>query len=120
MVETGEDPPVPITVRQLEALVRISESLAKMSLTPEASPEHVAEAIRLFKVSTMSAASSGGSELFIHGQVKQDIDNAVNILLRRIKLHQREDSLRIEEEFARKVRRIVLQLETSMSYCMID
>jgi DNA replication licensing factor MCM5 len=47
---------VPITVRQLEAIVRISESLAKMTLKSEATPEHVQEAIRLFKVSTLSAA----------------------------------------------------------------
>ncbi len=41
---------IPITVRQLEALVRVSESLAKMSLQPFVSEQHVDEAIRLFKV----------------------------------------------------------------------
>lgn len=50
---------VPITVRQLEAVIRLAESLAKMELAFEATPEHVAEAIRLFKVSTLSAASTG-------------------------------------------------------------
>jgi len=30
--ETGEAAPIPITVRQLEAIVRLSESLAKMRL----------------------------------------------------------------------------------------
>eukprot|EP01087_Luapelamoeba_hula_P011252 TRINITY_DN3032_c0_g2_i1.p1 TRINITY_DN3032_c0_g2~~TRINITY_DN3032_c0_g2_i1.p1 ORF type:complete len:676 (+),score=69.50 TRINITY_DN3032_c0_g2_i1:885-2912(+) len=50
---------VPITVRQLEAIIRISESLAKMSLSPSATPEHVREAIRLFTVSTVEAAASG-------------------------------------------------------------
>ena len=48
---------VPITVRQLQAVVRLAESLAKIQLSPVATPEHVTEAIRLFKVSTLSAAS---------------------------------------------------------------
>ena len=46
---------IPITVRQLEALVRISESLAKMRLDSDVRAEDVAEALRLFKVSTMTA-----------------------------------------------------------------
>ena len=41
---------IPITVRQLEAVVRISESLAKMELQPFANDAHVDEAIRLFQV----------------------------------------------------------------------
>ena len=41
---------IPITVRQLEAVVRISESLAKMELKPFATDAHVDEAIRIFQV----------------------------------------------------------------------
>src|SRR5687768_11420685 len=55
----GESGVVPITVRQLEAVIRIAESLAKMTLSPIAEKEHVQEAIRLFEVSTMDAANSG-------------------------------------------------------------
>lgn len=51
--------PIPITVRQLEAIIRISESLAKMRLLPFATEVHVDEALRLFQVSTISAASTG-------------------------------------------------------------
>ena len=50
---------IPITVRQLEALVRITEALAKMELSDECKEEHVQEALRLFKVSTYDAARSG-------------------------------------------------------------
>ena len=50
---------IPITVRQLEALVRISEALAKMELSPDVKEPHVKEAIRLFKASTFEAAKSG-------------------------------------------------------------
>ena len=54
---------IPITVRQLEALVRISESLAKMRLEEEVQPRDIQEALRLFKVSTMAAnnADKGGA-----------------------------------------------------------
>lgn len=55
----GTGSTVPITVRQLEAIIRISEALARMQLAYQASPEHVAEAIRLFKVSTLNAAATG-------------------------------------------------------------
>jgi DNA replication licensing factor MCM5 len=46
---------IPITVRQLEALVRLSESLARMRLDNEVQSQDVTEALRLFKVSTMAA-----------------------------------------------------------------
>lgn len=50
---------IPITVRQLEAIVRITESLTKLSLSPIATEAHVDEAIRLFLASTMDAVSQG-------------------------------------------------------------
>ena len=52
---------IPITVRQLEAIVRITESLAKLSLSPVATERHVDEAIRLFLCSTMDAVNQGGN-----------------------------------------------------------
>lgn len=57
--ETGKRTSIPITVRQLEAIVRISESLAKMRLAPFATEADVDEALRLFQVSTLDAALSG-------------------------------------------------------------
>ncbi|EFQ27990.1 MCM2/3/5 family protein [Colletotrichum graminicola] len=53
---------IPITVRQLEAIVRITESLAKLSLSPIATEEHVDEAIRLFLCSTMDAVNQGSNQ----------------------------------------------------------
>ncbi|KAI1917957.1 minichromosome maintenance protein 5 [Ophidiomyces ophidiicola] len=50
---------IPITVRQLEAIIRITESLAKLSLSPIATETHVDEAVRLFLASTMDAAVHG-------------------------------------------------------------
>ena len=46
---------IPITVRQLEAIIRIAESLAKMELAPFAVDRHIEEALRLFQVTRLHA-----------------------------------------------------------------
>lgn len=48
--QAGDSAAVPITVRQLEAIVRVTEALSKMVLCPVATDDHVNEAINLFKV----------------------------------------------------------------------
>lgn len=53
---------IPITVRQLESLVRITEALAKLTLSPIATEQHVDEAIRLFLGSTMDAVLHQGGD----------------------------------------------------------
>jgi DNA replication licensing factor MCM5 len=58
---SNERSSIPITVRQLEAIIRITESLAKLTLSPIADESHVDEAIRLFLASTMDAVSQGES-----------------------------------------------------------
>lgn len=60
-VEANARSSIPITVRQLEAIVRITESLAKLTLSPVATEDHVDEAIRLFLCSTMDAVNQGGN-----------------------------------------------------------
>ena len=54
---------VPITVRQLEAIVRISESFAKMRLSEQATEDDVNSAMQLFSASTLRAAKMGDIEL---------------------------------------------------------
>lgn len=54
-VNTNERSTVPITVRQLEAIIRIAESIAKLHLSTQVTQQHVDEAIRLFQASTMTA-----------------------------------------------------------------
>ncbi|KAK2593856.1 minichromosome maintenance protein 5 [Conoideocrella luteorostrata] len=61
-VEANTRSSIPITVRQLEAIVRITESLAKLTLSPIATEEHVDEAIRLFLCSTMDAVNQGSNQ----------------------------------------------------------
>ncbi|ODV84846.1 hypothetical protein CANARDRAFT_8417 [[Candida] arabinofermentans NRRL YB-2248] len=53
---------IPITIRQLEAIIRITESLAKLELSPIATERHVEEAMRLFNASTMDAVNEGNSD----------------------------------------------------------
>lgn len=50
---------IPITIRQLEAIIRISEALAKMQIQSFATEFYINEALRLFQVSTLEAAMSG-------------------------------------------------------------
>jgi DNA replication licensing factor MCM5 len=50
---------IPITVRQLEAIIRLSEAIAKIHLQTVVKPSHVDEAHRIFTVSTLHAAASG-------------------------------------------------------------
>merc|ERR1712051_401572 len=81
---TGKRTAIPITVRQLEAIVRISESLAKMELQPFAVNRHVDEALRLFQVSTMDAALSG-SLSGVEGFTNQDDQDMLNRIERQLK-----------------------------------
>ncbi|KAI2643199.1 MCM2/3/5 family protein [Xylaria nigripes] len=61
-IEANARSSIPITVRQLEAIVRITEALAKLTLSPIATEHHVDEAIRLFLCSTMDAVNQGSNQ----------------------------------------------------------
>lgn len=73
---------IPITVRQLEAIIRISEALAKMQMQPFATEVHVNEALRLFQVSTLEAAMSGslaGKTVNLNTNIKKEYNIAIII-----------------------------------------
>lgn len=77
---------IPITVRQLEAIIRISESFAKMRLLPFANEEHVKESLRLFQVSTLDAAMTGslaGAEGFTTEEDQETLNRIEKQLKRR-------------------------------------
>ncbi|KIY51314.1 MCM-domain-containing protein [Fistulina hepatica ATCC 64428] len=82
--DNDERSSIPITVRQLEAIVRISESLAKMTLSPVVKNHHVEEAIRLFKFSTMDAVTAGSAEGLTRGQLNDEISRIEKELRRRL------------------------------------
>lgn len=85
-VEMNEKSSIPITIRQLEAIIRITESLAKLRLSPVASEEHVEEAIRLFTASTMDAVDQGVSSggLITTGEMSKEINKVEQELRRRL------------------------------------
>ena len=74
---------IPITVRQLEAIIRISESIAKMHLQSVVTSQHVQEAHRLFKISTLNAAASGLSSH--SGEVPLELQSLVRKIEEAIK-----------------------------------
>ncbi|KAK7488184.1 hypothetical protein BaRGS_00020626 [Batillaria attramentaria] len=51
-----------ITVRQLESMIRLSESMARMHCQDEVQPKHVKEAFRLLNKSIIRAASQASGE----------------------------------------------------------
>jgi DNA replication licensing factor MCM5 len=84
-MDSTERSSIPITVRQLEAIIRISESLAKMTLSPVATEEHVDEAIRLFRVSTMQAVHAGHSlEGMLRPELVKEIEKVERVLRARM------------------------------------
>jgi len=72
--KTNRKSHIPITVRQLEAIIRLSEALAKMTLSNVVTVEHVRESHRLFQVSTMSAIQAG---LDSGAEIPQEISGLV-------------------------------------------
>ena len=88
---------IPITVRQLEALIRISESLAKMRLSAEATPADVEEAIRLFRTSTLAASQS--SPMLMGGSgASVEVKKAEEFLKRRMGVRMTVNAKRVLEE----------------------
>ncbi|XWS72593.1 hypothetical protein CRYUN_Cryun02cG0053200 [Craigia yunnanensis] len=100
--ETGEAAAIPITVRQLEAIIRLSEALAKMKLSHVATEGDVAEALRLFKVSTMDAARSGiNQHINITPDMANEIKQAENQIKRRLGIGNRISERRLIDDLTR-------------------
>lgn len=96
---------IPITVRQLESLVRISESLAKIELAPVATEKHVDEAIRLFLGSTMDAVMSAGGDGGAVGgnvQLKMEVSKVEEELRRRLPIGYTASLATLRREFVER------------------
>jgi DNA replication licensing factor MCM5 len=61
---------IPITVRQLEAIIRLSEAIARINLQTQVKVQHVEEAHRIFRISTLNAAQSGMAAKTIEAPVE--------------------------------------------------
>ncbi|KAL0208920.1 hypothetical protein P9112_011507 [Eukaryota sp. TZLM1-RC] len=76
---------IPITVRQLEAIIRIAEALAKMELSPIVGSIHCNEALRLFREATLNAAQQGvGIEGMASSDANSKIKEAMDLINNRI------------------------------------
>ncbi|CAO3608366.1 unnamed protein product [Cunninghamella blakesleeana] len=93
---------IPITIRQLEAIIRISESLAKMTLSPVANEKHVEEAIRLFKYSTMDAVQTGGAEGMSRSEVMAEVQKIEVDIQNRLPIGSQVSVARIKADFLQK------------------
>ncbi|TFK23099.1 ATP dependent DNA helicase [Coprinopsis marcescibilis] len=82
--DNDERSSIPITIRQLEAIIRISESLAKITLTPVVQVHHVEEAIRLFKFSTMDAVSAGSADGLSRSELNGEMNRMETEIRRRL------------------------------------
>ncbi|TCD70669.1 minichromosome maintenance protein 5 [Steccherinum ochraceum] len=82
--DNDERSSIPITVRQLEAIIRISESLAKLTLSPVVKNHHVDEAIRLFKFSTMDAVTAGSADGLSRGALNEEMTRIEKEIRRRL------------------------------------
>lgn len=103
--DTGKRITIPITVRQLEAIIRISESLAKMRLAPFATDADVDEALRLFQVSTLDAAMSGdlsGAEGFTTEEDQEMISRIEKQVKRRFVIGSQVSEHAIVQDFLKQ------------------
>ncbi|MCO5606155.1 hypothetical protein L7F22_060342 [Adiantum nelumboides] len=100
--ESGEAKAIPITVRQLEAIIRISESLARMQLSLVATEEHVTEALRLFYVSTMDAARSGiNDHITVTPEMRVEIQQIETQIKRRMGIGSYMSERRLVDELGK-------------------
>lgn len=99
--EDGENT-IPITVRQLEAIVRISEAIAKMSLSSTVLERHVIEALRLFKVATLDSTHSGAvsmSEGALRPELRAEVQRIEEAIKRRLAIGSQASERRLVDHF---------------------
>lgn len=98
---SGKTPIIQITPRQLESLVRITESLARMRLDVLASRSDAEEAIRLFKTATVDAINSGVADQTLTEAQSEFVLRIEEALRRRVALGATVEHNRLLSELAR-------------------
>ncbi len=97
----GDAPAVPVTVRQLEAIIRVSEALARLQLLPEASPEHVRRAVALFTASTMHAVRAGVADVVFSEEARAELHAVEAQVKRRLPIGGYVSERRLVDELTR-------------------
>ncbi|KAJ3337456.1 minichromosome maintenance protein 5 [Gonapodya sp. JEL0774] len=87
--DTKKRATIPITVRQLEAVIRISESLAKLRLSPIVTDVDIDEALRLFKYSTIDAIKAGQLDGLSRTEVMSQVQHAEEAIRKRVPIGTR-------------------------------
>jgi DNA replication licensing factor MCM5 len=89
-----------MTVRQLEALVRISEALAKVTMSPTVRPDHVTEAMRLFSVSTLDSIKAGEVDGMGRAELREEMERIEKEITRRLPISWSTSVQSLHREFA--------------------
>jgi DNA replication licensing factor MCM5 len=77
----------------------MSESLAKMQMKEVVEREHVEEAHRLFKISTLHAAKSGFSNSFnLPEELKDDVKKVQEVIRRKFAIGSKLSYAKLQEE----------------------
>merc|ERR1719433_2295246 len=90
----SEGDSIPITVRQLEAIIRISESLAKMELRDDVDVGHVEESVRLFMRSTMDSSNKNREDM--EPEEREEVEKAQEQLRRLVPRGGRKNIFQLE------------------------
>merc|ERR1712112_25968 len=75
---------IPITVRQLEAIIRLAESMARMELKDIATAKHVEEAMRLFLDATMASSNTNRGLEPKNKDEKKEVERAEEAICNRV------------------------------------
>lgn len=86
----------------MEAIIRISESLAKMTLSPYATEQHVDEALRLFKYSTLDAIQSGGADGMTRSDIMQEVQLIEQEIQKTLPIGSQRSVAAIQNEYLQK------------------
>lgn len=90
---------IPITVRQLEALIRLSESIAKMKLSNVVREEDINEAHEIFQKSTMNSLKSKSSWMkSMDPQKEEKIKNIEESIRKRLGMDTKVSYNHLKEE----------------------
>lgn len=90
----------------------MSEALAKMELKDVVEKEHVEEAHRLFKISTLHAARSGFNSSFnLPEELKEDVKKVQDIIRRKFAIGSRLSYAKLQEELLK-----IFQNQRSVEY----
>ena len=89
---------IPITVRQLEAIIRLSEALAKMKLKTEVTGDDIDEAHYLFEISTLKSVEGAEFGYDIPETIAPQVQSMEETIKKRVCVgHQTSTRALIEE-----------------------